>query len=137
MNLHAFLELCDPDMKVAITNENGIGGASYVAWPEHGWTVKGALEELGCGGFHVCGVEIRGDMLYIEADENPWDYGSYWDGTYNYGEQHGYEVRLTATAYAVEACEEDAIDTVKLMVEGGDVDFKFEVKRDDSVMHEW
>lgn len=137
MNLAAFLELCDPDMKVAITNENGVGGAAYVAWPDHGWTAKSALDELGCGGYHVCGVELHDGMLYITADENPWDYGSYWDGSWSYGEQHGYEVRLTATAYAVEPTEEDAIDTVKMMVEGGDVDFKFEVEQDDSVMHEW
>jgi len=137
MNLAAFLEMCDPNMKVAITNENGVGGASYVAWPEHGWTVKEALEELGCGGFHLCGVSIRDDMLYIEADENPWDFGSYWDGSFFYGEQHGYRVSMKAVADTVESCEEDAIDQVKMMIEGGDVEFDFEVVRDDSIIHEW
>ena len=137
MNLAAFLEMCDPNMKVAITNENGVGGASYVAWPEHGWTVKEALEELGCGGFHLCGVSIRDDMLYIEADENPWDFGSYWDGSFFYGEQHGYRVNMKATADTVESCEEDTIATVKMMIEGGDIEFDFDVTRDDSVMHEW
>lgn len=137
MNLAAFLELCDPDMKVAITNENGFGGAAYLAWPESGWTVKSVLEELGGGGFHVCGIELHDDTLYIIADENPWDYGSYWEGEWSHNEQHGYEVKLTATAYAVESCEERAIDTVKMMIEGGDVDFEFEVKRDDNVMCEW
>ena len=137
MNLAAFLELCDPNMKVAITNENGTGGASYVAWPEHGWTVKEALDELGCGGYHVVGVSIRGGMLYVEADENPWDYGSYWDGTWAYGEQHGYRVKVTGTACAVEPCAADAADTVKAMIDGGDVAFEFEVVRDDDVIHEW
>ena len=137
MNLCAFLKLCDPSMKVAITNENGVGAAAYVAWPDDGWTAKEAIDELGCGGYHVCSVSIKGDMLYIEADENPWDYGSYWDGSYRYGEQHGYEIKLTATAHAVESCEEDAVDIVKLMVEGGDVDFKFEVKQDDEIICEW
>ena len=138
MNLAAFLELCDPNMKVAITNENGIGGASYLAWPEHGWTVKEALEELGCGGFHLCSVSIDGDMLYIEADENPWDFGSYWEGHWFYEPSRGYEVEITGTAQVMEQCKEDAIWTAKQMIEGGDVAFDFKVKEvSEDVSEHW
>ena len=79
LNLHTFLQLCDPDQKVVITNENGIGGAAYLAWPEHEWTVKEALDELGCGGFHVVEVSVESGMLYIRADECPWCFESYWE----------------------------------------------------------
>ena len=69
LNLAEFLSMCDPNMKVAITNENGCGGAAMLAWPEHNWTAQKAIDELGCGSFHVCNVSINGDMLYIEADD--------------------------------------------------------------------
>lgn len=128
LNLHEFLEMCNPDMKVAITNENGVGGASYVAWPEHGWTVRRALEELGCGGFHVLGVEMRDEMLYITADENPWDFGSYWDGSWSFSPSEGCKVELKATMYVVEPSEEDAIATAMDILTSGDCyDMQIEV----------
>ena len=123
LNLYEFLEMCDPNMKVAITNENGVGGASYVAWPYEEWTVKQAIDELGCGGYHVCNVSIHGDMLYIEADENPWDFGSYWDGSwYGATKSEGYEVELKATMFTVEPTEEDAKATAMDMLTSGDCD---------------
>ena len=137
MNLYAFLEMCEPSTKVTITNENGTGGASYLAWPEHGWTAKEALEELGCGGFHVVDFRVEDGGLFISADENPWDFGSYWEEGWDYRPCHGYEVEITGKACAVEANEENAILRVQEMIEGGDVEFKFKAKMNDEVMGGW
>ena len=121
LNLAEFLSMCDPNMKVAITNENGFGGAAMLAWPEDNWTAKEAIDELGCGGFHVCSVTIDGDMLYIEADENPWDFGTYWEGEWwNWCKSDGYEVELKATMFVVEPTEEDAKITAMDMFTSGD-----------------
>jgi len=133
LNLREFLKTCDPNTKVAITNENGIGGASYVAWPEHGWTVGSALDVLGCGGYHVVGVSVREGMLYVEADENPWDFGSYWEGEWTRGEKKGYEVELKSRVCVVEGCEEDALQTAMDMLTSGDAEVAGRVAAERSI----
>lgn len=124
MNVKTLLESCDPNMKVAITNENGTGGAAYVAWPDADWTAKQALDELGCGGYHVCGIEIRDGMLYITADENPWDFGSYHNGDWYGVPTDTYELSFGATIYVREPNEDAAINMAweRIM----DCDFDYE-----------
>jgi hypothetical protein len=124
LNLNEFLEMCDPNMRVAITNENGTGGAAYLVWPEWGWTAKDAIDNIGSGAYHVEGVSMMDGMLHIEADENPWDFGSYWEGEWSHGENEGYEVELKATMFTVESCEEDALDRAMDMFTSGDYDDK-------------
>lgn len=123
MNLMAFLEKCDPDTKVAISNGNGTGGAAYLAWPEQGLTAKEAIDEFFCGLYHVCGFEVKGDMLYIFADENPWGWKSYWDGEW-YGEPtKSYEFRFNATVTVMEPNVEAARRMAAMMVEDDDFDY--------------
>lgn len=124
MNVKTLLDSCDPNMKVAITNENGTGGAAYVAWPDADWTAKQALDELGCGGYHVCGIEIRDGMLYITADENPWDFGSYRDGKWYDVPTSTYELSFGATIYVREPNEDAAMHMAWERIMDGDFDYE-------------
>ena len=95
-----------------------------MAWPEHGWTAKRALDELGCGAYHVCGVEIRDGMLHITADENPWDFGSYRDGEWYDEPTNQYEVHFGAIVYVQEPNEEAALHMAAMRIEDGDFDYE-------------
>ena len=131
MNLAALLEACDPDMKVVITNENGIGGAAYLAWPEDGWTAGQALDELAPGLFHVVAVYVKDDTLIIKADENPWCFGSYGEGGWYSCETRWYDVSIRGSASVREPDAQGALDMATQMLLNDEVAFNFEVREVD------
>jgi len=127
MNLNAFLKLCDPNTPVIVRNLNGIGGAKFLAADEWNWTAKDVLDEYGGGAFSVEGVSLEYGKLWIDADEHPWDFGSYWEGEW-YGEPtKEYEVHVGATVHVREPNDGDALIVARSIVAEGDADLWFEI----------
>jgi len=127
MNLHDFLNLCDDYVPVIVRNLNGVGGARFLASPDEGCTAKDVLDEYGGAAYSVESIGMHQGRLYIDADEHPWDFGSYWDGEW-YGEPtKEYEVHVGATVHVREPNDGDAIIVARAIVAEGDADLWFEI----------
>ena len=68
MKLDELLETMD-EQRVEVTNNNGIGGAAYLAKWEWGWTAKDVLNECPCDLYVVDYVTIDNGHLKVYADE--------------------------------------------------------------------